>query len=897
MAEIRHEWAERWAGYVVAHPWRVLILALIITAIGIFLAGNLEMRMNWTDLLPEGNRTVRLYEDIQNRFGNSGALVVVLEGDYNRITQMAGEVEVKFKSDNHFRNVVGKLPLDFSKEHGFALLKPDEFRRSLNIYGSSDLIGSLKGLNNDYESEYTDSESNMRRDEVKIAQSLLGMKKALDGLYMNLSPEKHEKVPSVEETVDALMLGESWTLSLDRRMLLIICEPVARIDDIDGTMETAATAENLLNELRIKYPDVSADLTGMAKISQDEMNSIGLYTQILSLIAIILIYLLLVRSFKSWLFPMAAIIPLILGIIWTMALLYILYGGLNLFTAMMMLVLLGLGIDFSIHMVSRFIEEISAGSTLKNAIALMLGGTGVGVITGALTTAAAFLTLLTGKTRGVHEFGAAAGFGVLLTLVSIFVVLPPLLVFLYRKRIATDSINFGKSHTMGFTALGKLAESGWKYSGIYLGIVLVVSSVAYWGMKHIDYEYDFLELEAKGLKSVALQREIPKRFGMSDHAAWIIANSIEESRELKEKLLKLPTIGDAASISDYIPADERMKAYITRLEEFRNGVEKRIDPGWKTGDKERLSAEIDRLWDNLDLMSNLAYMSGLDRIMKVIDVITGTDTESGNIDKSAVLPVLSELLKDSVDEDNAAEVASKWFKQTNTNLISMSNPAYVSLNDLPDNIKRNHLPSEGDGYLMHIIPRKYMWDKELLQRFIDQVGTVSENVVGFEHLMILMMDETLNDGRKAAVLALIVITLLVLIHFRGMIGLLSLLPLAGGTLFMLGLMYLLGMKYNYMNLITVPIILGIGIDDGIHILHRWKQETGDRVSRISLTFNQVGRAIMLTSVTTMIGFGSIALYEMRGMASFGQVLFMGVGACFIATLFILPAVLRLVTRK
>jgi predicted RND superfamily exporter protein len=113
---------------------------------------------------------------------------------------------------------------------------------------------------------------------------------------------------------------------------------------------------------------------------------------------------------------------------------------------------------------------------------------------------------------------------------------------------------------------------------------------------------------------------------------------------------------------------------------------------------------------------------------------------------------------------------------------------------------------------------------------------------------------------------------------------------------MLGLMYVFRMKYNYMNLITTPIILGIGIDDGVHALHRYGEQAGRGVERVTNSFQSVGKAILLTSITTMIGFGSVGFYEMRGMASFGHVLFMGVGTCFIATIVVLPATIRLFSR-
>ncbi len=892
MTDNKHRWATYLARFMVKMPALALAIGVAITVVSIILASKLEMKTDWKDLLPEENKVVKLFDEIEKRFGNPAGLVVVLEGDYDRIVELAKQLEPRLNQSSKIRNVMGQIPLEFFKEHGFVLLKPDELDRGLKSYSASDLVGVFKGMNGDYEGEYTDSESNLRRDEVKVAQSLLGIKRTLDILNANLAGIKD--APPIEDAVNAMMLGEPWILSLDRRMLMILCDPHSNIADVDEMIATSEQAETLLDEFRPKYPDVEANLTGLVKIGQDEMNSLGTYTLLLSLLALALIYLLLARSFHNWLLPVVTLIPLGLGIIWTNGLLYILFGSLNQFTAMMMLVLIGLGIDFSIHMVSRFVEEIGEDTSMLTVLERMYGGTGVGVMTGALTTAAAFLTLMVGETKGVHEFGAAAGFGVLLTLASIFLTLPPLLILIYGKKIKNIS-NVHKLASAGHTPfLGKIAVAGWRRNGLFLAGTVVVLAASFWAMQHIEYEYDWMELEPEGLRSVELQREIPIRFGMSDHPSFVVAKTIEESRELKEGYMKLGMVADVTSISDYIPPAERLAEYQPKLDEFRHQISERQCNRWFEEDQEKLQIEINRLWDNLDLMSNLAFMSGLDRIVRVVDMITGTKSETGEVDKSAILPTLVNTLDKPIQNERMERLNKRWFNQTQDNLYSLSNPTAITVDELPENVKTNLLPKTGDGFLLHITPRTYLWQEELLHKFIEQTSTVSENTTGSEHMMTVMMVETLKDGKKGAQLALIVISLLVLIHFRGLTGLLALIPLAGGAMAMIGLMYLFGMKYNYMNLISVPIILGIGIDDGIHILHRFRARKHGGVKHLEKTFSTVGRAIMLTTLTTMIGFGSIALYSMKGMASFGLALFLGVGTCFVATVFILPAVLRLV---
>jgi outer membrane lipoprotein-sorting protein len=99
-------------------------------------------------------------------------------------------------------------------------------------------------------------------------------------------------------------------------------------------------------------------------------------------------------------------------------------------------------------------------------------------------------------------------------------------------------------------------------------------------------------------------------------------------------------------------------------------------------------------------------------------------------------------------------------------------------------------------------------------------------------------------------------------------------------------LWALGEKLNYINMIAFPVILGIGVDDGVHFMHRFMQE-GQGGLRKALA--SVGQAMVMSSLTTMIGFGSLMFYLMVGMASMGLVLFIGVGACLLVTLLLMPA--------
>ncbi|MCK4303824.1 MAG: MMPL family transporter [Candidatus Eisenbacteria sp.] len=898
------QWARKLAVATVRRPIPILLGVVAVTVLAMGLSSSLEMRMNWMDLLPSSSPDVLAYREIQERFGDPN-IIVALEGERDQIVAMAEDLVPRLEALEMLYNVQGRLPLDYFLRHGMLLRKPGQFDRALRASADPSLLGTFRGLNDDYEREYADSEANLRRDEIDITRSLLGLNHALETLETLLSGQGNASM--IDEAVQALLIGEPWILSLDRRMLLIACTPVAQFTDFEAILTTVEKVEELVADVAKSHPDVEANLTGMGKIAQDEMNSISTSTHLLSLLALILIYLLLARSFRGWLMPLIALAPLVVGIIWTLGLMRIVCGSLNIFTAMMGLVLLGLGIDFAIHLISRFYEERNKGAGIELAAERMIGRTGAGVLSGALTTSAAFFALMVAGTNGVYEFGFAAGSGVVLTLMSVFLILPTLLA-LHERSVERRRAKRGKEgaapamppaiHSAqvqgGWPLLGTLASWSWRAHIAVLAAFVLLMGASFWAALQTSFEYDFLELEPAGLKSVELEREIPERFGTSNQAAWVIAETVEESRQLKESLRKKPMVAEVYAISDLLPPPERYEDYEPRLTAFRSHLAASEAGPWKPENAASLDAEINRLWDNLDLMGNLAFQSGLDRIVGAIDALTGYESETDATDSTAILPSLTRLLTHGIDPTTAVSVAEAWQTKMRSTLIAMADPSPLELDDIPEVMRRVHQPrAGGSGFLVQIIPRKYLYDKAALDRFVEQTSTVDASIVGTPQLFLLMIQETLRDGRSGAFLALLVIIVIVLLHFRGPIGLLATIPLIGGMFFMLGVMHLVGMKYNYVNMIAVPIILGIGIDDGVHALHRFREEAGPYHERIFTAYRHVGRAILLTSLTTMIGFGSVACYAYRGMASFGYVLLIGVGLCFLTTVFVLPAVLRL----
>jgi predicted RND superfamily exporter protein len=111
---------------------------------------------------------------------------------------------------------------------------------------------------------------------------------------------------------------------------------------------------------------------------------------------------------------------------------------------------------------------------------------------------------------------------------------------------------------------------------------------------------------------------------------------------------------------------------------------------------------------------------------------------------------------------------------------------------------------------------------------------------------------------------------------------------------MLGTMHLLGMKLHYMNIIALPMIVGIGVDAGLHLLQRYYE---DERRNLRAAVTRTGRAVVITSMTTMLGFGSLSLAHFQGLRELGLVAIIGVLYTMFGALLVLPAVLRMLDPR
>ncbi len=899
-------------------------VTLVVTIAMIIASFRLTLDMRWAAMLPESMPVVQEYMNIDENYYQPGNMIVAISGPdpvlLEQITDEAAAilnrelvcseeltVEQCVEQGRYARYVYAKQPEQWIAEHALRLTKPNDARRMRDILGDPRLLPYLTHLNDDFEAEYTDAE-NVKSQERQIVSSLDALQQFVETVNAAATGEEISQA-RIERVIRDLTLGNPYMLSLDKTMSLLMVSSIVPYDDFEHTLTLDREIERLLAPLDAKYPEYRIERTGMTAVGRDEMDSVGPMTSVITLVALVVVFLLLIWNFRSVWTPVIALIPIVVGIIWSIGLIALVLGQLNLFTVMIMVILLGLGIDFSIHLATRFHEEIMTGHGIEQAMYATLNETGKGVITGALTTSAAFYTLLIAKTKGIFEFGFCAGSGVLVTLLAVLWLLPSLLAWRTARQHAARAIDPSKAHD--FTVLGKFAERMGQWRYVVAPLVLLLTMGSIWGATHIGWEWNFNKLEAKGLRSVELQDEIIDKYKFSIAFSLLTVESVEKSRELRKAFEDKSLIGEVDDVSQWVsrPDFDESHTHIIELRQIlaepqppisfgEAGVMTEahdIQSGLATN-RGMLADELDRLWANIVEIQALSIIGGQDRVVeKTTQLVSTRETRD-----QGMLRRIADTFLNGAEGGVNMEAGFDWnaldrftvmfdrtLRQRVERMAQGDDPVTTEM--MPNDILARYVSKSGQPpFLMQITPKHNLYEREDLELFQDVASKIHPNVTGTPQMIIMMCLETMREGKIASLLAVMLILGLLLLDFRKtpLVALLAFLPLICGTALMLGVMWLFGEKFNYVNMISLPVIIGIGVDDGVHFFHRLLHEGKGGLRRSATS---VGRAMLMTSLTTMIGFGSLMFYLMQGMQSMGFALFVGVGMCFIVTITLLPA--------
>ena len=227
-------------------------------------------------------------------------------------------------------------------------------------------------------------------------------------------------------------------------------------------------------------------------------------------------------------------------------------------------------------------------------------------------------------------------------------------------------------------------------------------------------------------------------------------------------------------------------------------------------------------------------------------------------------------------------------------LREVSAPRPIVLGDLPSALRERYVSPNGQ-WLLRVFARDCLWDFEPLDRFVRQVAAVDAGATGKPFTTREGLAAMKEGFQWAAVYALGAIVLVLLLDFRSIRHtLMALAPLGIGVVLSLGVMGIFGVPLNPANMIAFPLILGVGVDNGVHVLHDYLTRRAGTPYTLS---HSTGRGMLVAALTTVLGFGALMIAQHRGQVGLGFTLSLGVACCMAASLVFLPALLRLISLK
>lgn len=658
------------------------------------------------------------------------------------------------------------------------------------------------------------------------------------------------------------------------RFYLVSARPVAET----LTSEAVERMRELVNETQFEVPGVNVGLTGESVLEHDEMLQSQRDSTVATIGSLIAVALIFVFGYRETGRPIKATICLIVGLGYTMGYTTLTIGHLNILTVTFLPILIGLAIDFGVHLITRYEEELRHGKSELEALEKAMVNTGLGIFTGCFTTAGAFFAMGLTDFKGIQEMGIITGGGMLICLVPMMTMLPVLL--LRGRQNVIDHQVTGEEKRAQIEKLW-LERPGW-----VLSITVALSLFSATQLPNVFFDYNLLNMQSKGLPAVVFEKKLIDGASKSVLFAAVVADSLEQAVALETKMTNLTTVTNVESMNQFLAVDQQAKlAQIRPIKEDLQSVQ---------------FAAIDRRPVTLaELNQTLFYTeSYLGLGATLLEKEGETELARKLLElREAIRDLLYRLSTGNPELDTPKFTAFQTalfddIRQTFEALKNQDASSPLRIADLPSAL-RNRFVGKTGKYLLQVYPKEDVWQRDKQEAFVQQVRSVDPNVTGTP-VQLLEYTTLLKDSYvKAAWYALAAIVVLVFIHFRNLGSVvLALIPVGLGTLWMAGFMGWFGIPFNPANIMTLPLVIGIGVTNGIHILNRFAEEKNP-----SILAKSTGKAVLVSGLTTIAGFGSLIPAKHQGIASLGLVMSVGVATCMIAGLTFLPALLNFFIRR
>ncbi len=893
----RRDYASRYARFLARYPGWVMTVLLSLTALSLLVAIEwLQTDHSATAMFAPESQAMQLYKEYTDEFGEPDDLIVVAEHGTRQQRQEFMQLlahRLEQEPLEKISNILFQIPV---RSFATLLFAPDEEVDEIRAWvddedhivnrllATPNLEGFLGSIADRFEQDL--QEESIKTDPAPFFK---------DGARLMPAFTETLKSPHAEAGPILLRWGsqifdkfeeadeKGYLVADGGRLHLMFIKPADATGDTQKARELVDIVRDHIDVLAPEYKEMSVGLTGQPALTYDEFvvsERDMLWATLFALFTTALIFLLAFRNFAH---PFYGFSCLVMSVCLTFGLTTVTIGHLNLISLSFAVILIGLGTQYGVHIIARYEEERSRGRSIPEAMEILVRQTVPSLLIGALTTSAAFYATMLIKFRGFRELAFIAGSGVLICFVIMSFALPAFLSWHDRHREVKQKQRRGwplapqlrtgvsRFYVGSVTRFPKLLLAG---SGLIS--VLAVFLYLEWG-PFPYFDYNLLNLQAKDVESVQFEKRLMETH-VSPRFAIYQAHSQNEAKEIIAKLESRPEIGKVESLYTLMPSYTLEK--LEKVRYIGHALHSRLSFGNRPTDPAAVVAALKRLQDLFADVEEKLFAGGYVEALHHAGEISASLAEA----HQAVA---------SLSEDEGVRRLNRIQESLGNELAEIVKAeSERDVGGLGTNIPsslRDRFLSPNYVYAIYAYPAHSIWNREGLRSFVQALEGISDRFSGPPLQMYEALSAMDSGWYRSALFAAIAIFILFLIDFRSLRwSLIATVPLLCGLTWIYGGMALFNIQWNIVNLIALPLVLGIGADCGIHLIHRYREQ---QAQDVSFVLSSTGKAVTVAYSDTITSFFGLAIASHQGLASLGRVIIWGIFCCYLAGMIVLPALL------
>jgi len=868
MSETHSSYLDRliinWVQFVERYRVAIIIAFIMLTIFSIFyIKDNLGVSTDTTEMLSEELSWRKLDIEYEKQFPqfNDNVLVVIESTTPDQATDTAIKLHSALKENSRLiSNIYYPNLLPYFRQSAFLFFDDEELQ---------DLA-----------------------DQLATIQAFLGtllQDKNLRGLFTMLTNALQYKVDGEDIELKPLLLeinhalenekyNVSWQhlMSSDKSLKpvyreFIVLQTLESEEELLPGEDVIAHIRTIIDSLNLNNESVRIRLTGGTALSYEELKSVSEANIQAIVISFILVAIILLIGLGSVWLVIASLITLFFGLIATTAFAAATVGELNLISVAFAVLYIGLGIDFTIHLILRYREQVILSGRSDNALKISISYIFRSLVLCAITTAIGFYSFIPTDYEGVAELGWIAGSGMFISILFTLTLLPALLSLRpYQKKIGKP--NKKTQHLITF-----LTTFPYKYSKQILIFTLIVLIGFISQLYRISFDINTLNLQDPENESVQTYRDLLKDSDSSPWSSILLKESRSETIATVKEIEQLDLVDKVIWYEDLLPEDQEDKLFIIDEINLFMGILSTDETKVEINNEDRVNA--------------------LQKLIEKLDYFSGHELESDPELYSEIRKLkthLSERLNNPTENNNLISLEKQLLSNLDGRIHALNdalNAERVELSDIPATVHDRWVSHK--HYKIEIFPREDLNDNAAMERFVRQLQAYDNTVIGSPIINIEAGDAVITAFKTAFTYAFIAIAFLLFILIKkksdAAIILISVLV---GSVFTFGFMLIFNIPLNFANIIGLPLLLGIGVDSGIHIADRFRQEHNlQQGTNRNIFTTSSSRGVIVSSLTTICSIGNLAFSSHTGTASMGLLLTLGLASMMISTMMILPAFL------